>query len=239
MNSYNWVFLIISNGLLFFILKFNDDLNKKKIINFISIQQIKLYLVLASIFLVEYYLIKSTYSDIDLPSFRSFIVSLYLFFICKNYFNDIIDNKIDFLKILIIAIISSVFALLFLNIQEYLFDLANRELPINYGVYLLNYKILIGFVFYATLPAIFEEIFFRGLIFDKLKLIYSVRNSIMISSVLFFLMHLVYGTFMSFVYILPLGVFLGYLRNRFNNLLFPIVSHFFYNFVVFLYPIII
>ncbi|MFV8324493.1 CPBP family intramembrane glutamic endopeptidase [Flavobacterium sp. ZS1P14] len=238
MNSSSWFFLVMVNGLLFFILKFNDDLNRKKIINDISIQQIKLYLILASIFLIEYHFINNTYYNIYGVSVRSFIISLYIFLICKNYFNSLFICKIDLKKTLIIAIISSVFALLILNLQGYLFDLVNRKLPIENGVYLSDYKMLIGFVFYATLPAIFEEIFFRGLIFDKLKLIYSVKNSIIISSILFYLMHLVYGTFLSFLYILPLGFFLGYLRNRYNNLLYPIVSHFFYNFVVFVYPII-
>ncbi|MBK9225087.1 MAG: CPBP family intramembrane metalloprotease [Flavobacterium sp.] len=241
MNSSNW-FLVMVNALLFFILKFNDDLNRKRIINYISIQQIKLYLILASIFLIEYYFINSIYHDkyynIFGASIRSFITSLYIFLICKNYFNSLFIIKIDIKKTLIIVIISSVFALLILNLQEYLFYLVNRKLPIEYGVYLSEYYLLIGFVFYAALPAIFEEIFFRGLIFDKLKLIYSGKNSIIISSILFYLIHLVYGTFLTFLYILPLGFFLGYLRNKYNNLLYPIVSHFFYNFVVFLYPII-
>jgi membrane protease YdiL (CAAX protease family) len=238
MNSSNWVFLVLVNWLLFFILKFNDDLNRRRIINGISIQQIKLYLILTTIFLIEYYFIDNAYYAIYGSAIRSFIVSLYIFLISKNYFNSLFLSKIDFKKLLIIALISSVFALLILNVQQYLSDLVNRKLPIENGVYLSDYKILVGFVFYATLPAIFEEIFFRGLIFDRLKLIYSVKNSIIISSILFYLIHLVFGTFISFLYILPLGFFHGYLRNRYNNLFYPIVSHFFYNFVVFLYPII-
>jgi membrane protease YdiL (CAAX protease family) len=238
MNYSNWVFLVIVNWLLFFILKFNDDLHRRRIINGISIQQIKLYLVIASIFLIEYYFINNIYYNIYGASVRSLIVSLYVFLISKNYFNSLFLSKIDFKKSLIIALISSVFAFLILNLQEYLFDLVNRKLSIENGVYLSDYKILVGFVFYATLPAISEEIFFRGLIFDKLKLIYSVKNSIIISSILFYLMHLVFGTFLSFLYILPLGIFFGYLRSKYNNLLYPIISHFFYNLVVFIYPII-
>lgn len=238
MNYSNWFFLVIVNWLLFFILKFNDDLHRTRIINGISIQQLKLYLVIASIFLIEYYFINNLYYNIYGASVRSFIVSLYVFLISKNYFNSLFLGKIDFRKLLIIALISSVFALMILNFQEYLFDLVNRKLPIENGVYLSDYKVLVGFVFYAALPAIFEEIFFRGLIFDKLKLIYSTKNAIIISSILFYLIHLVYGTFLSFLYIIPLGLFLGYLRDRYNNLIYPIVSHFFYNFIIFVYPII-
>ena len=238
MSYSNWAFLVIANWLLFFILKFNDDLDRKRIINSISIQQFKLYLVIASIFLIDYYFENNGYYTIYSPACRSFIISLYIFFVCKNYFINLSMSKVDLKKILIIALVSIVFALLILNLQEYLFGLVNRKFPIDNGIYLSNYKIFIGFVFYATLPAIFEEIFFRGLIFDKLKLIYSVKNSIIISSILFYLIHLVFGSFVSFIYILPLGIFYGYLRNRYNNLLYPIVSHFFYNFVVFIYPII-
>jgi membrane protease YdiL (CAAX protease family) len=238
MDYSNWFFLLIANWLLFFILKFNDDLEHKRIINSISIQQFKLYLVIASIFLIEYYFANNGYYTIYSPACRSFIISLYIFFLSKSYFIDLSVSKIDLKKILIIAVISLVFALLILNLQEYLFDLVNRKFPTENGIYLSDYKIFIGFVFYAILPAIFEEIFFRGIIFDKLKLIYSVKNSIIISSILFYLIHLVFSSFVSFIYILPLGIFYGYLRHRYNNLFYPIVSHFFYNFVVFIYPII-
>lgn len=238
MNFSNWIFLVIANGLLFFILKFNDDIQKHKIVNFISFHQIKLYLIIALIFLVEYYFIDSAYYNIYGGSISTFIISLYIFFICKNYFNDLFLLKIDFKKTFIVALLSVVFALLMSNFQEYIFNLTNLKLPSDYGIYLSDYKILFGIIFYATLPAIFEEIFFRGLIFDKLRLIYSVKNSIIISGILFYLMHLIFGAFISILYILPLGFFLGYLRNRCNNLIYPIISHFFYNFVVFLYPII-
>jgi membrane protease YdiL (CAAX protease family) len=234
----NWIFLVIANGLLFFILKFSDDLKRHRIINFVFIHQIKLYVIFGSIFLIEYYFIDGVYYNIYGASVRSFISSLYVFLICKNYFNDLFTLKIDFKKLFVIVLVSLIFALLILNFQEYIFNLANRRLPNDYGIYLSDYKIIFGLIFYATLPAIFEEIFFRGLIFDKLKLIYSVKNSIIISSILFYLIHLVFGTFLSFLYIIPLGLFLGYLRNRYNNLIYPIVCHFFYNFIIFVYPII-
>ena len=238
MNFSNWIFLILCNGLLFFVLKFNDDLKQKKIINFISIQQIKFYLIIASIFLIEYYFIDNVYYDMYAPSVRSSIISLYIYFICKKYFNTLFKSKVDLKKIFLIVLISLVYALLIVNLQEYLFYLGNRKFDTNYGVYLLDYKILIIFIFYATLPAIFEEIFFRGLIFDKLKLIYSTNKSIIISSILFCLLHLVYGSFLLILFIFPISIFLGYLRNRYNNLFYPIVAHFIYNFVVILYPLI-
>jgi membrane protease YdiL (CAAX protease family) len=238
MNFSNWIFLIICNGLLFFILKFNDDLKQKKIIDFISIQQIKLYLIIASIFLFEYYFIDNENYSMYAPSIRSSIISLYSYFICKKYFNTLFKSKVDLKIILIIALVSLVYALLILNLQEYLFYLGNRKLLVNYGVYLLNYKILIICIFYTTLPAIFEEFFFRGLIFDKLKLIYSPNKSIIISSILFCLIHLIYGSFVLILFIFPISIFLGYIRNRYNNLFYPIVAHFIYNFVIILYPLI-
>lgn len=238
MNFSNWIFLVIANGLLFFILKFNDDIQKHRIVNFVSLHQIKLYLIIVSIFLVEYYFIDGENYNIYGASISTLIISLYVFLICKGYYRSLFIYKIDFKITFIVALVSVVFALLISNFQEYIFNLANRKLTNDYGIYLSDYKILFGLIFYATLPAVFEEIFFRGLIFDKLKLIYSVKNSIVLSSILFYLMHLIFGTFISILYVLPLGFFLGYLRNRYNNLLYPIISHFFYNFVVFLYPII-
>ena len=98
MNFSNWIFLIICNGLLFFILKFNDDLKQKKIINFISIQQIKLYLIIALIFLFEYYFIVNENYIMYAPSVRSSIISLYIYFICKKYFNTLFKSKVDLKK---------------------------------------------------------------------------------------------------------------------------------------------
>ena len=49
---------------------------------------------------------------------------------------------------------------------------------------------------------------------------------------------LVYGSFMLILFIFPVSIFLGYLRNRDNNLFYPIVAHFTYNFFVILYPLI-
>lgn len=238
MNSISWIFLILVNSLLFFILKFNDDEDKNKIVNLISIEQYKIYALFSVIFFIEYYIIKNDIYDIYGAVLRSTLFSLYILYICKEYVMDTFRPKIDIKVLFLVLFITLIIALLYLDFNDYIFNLANLKAAKLNGIYLSKYRILFGIVFFSILPAIFEEIFYRGVIYDKLKLIYSHKNVVIISSFLFFFSHLIYGNIMSIIYIFPLGLFLGMLRTKFNNLAYPIACHFFYNFIVFIYPLI-
>lgn len=238
MNLVNWIFLIVVNFLLFFILKFSDNTTKNRILNLISIEQFKIYMLFFIMFLIEYYFINNAIYYIYAEVIRSIIFSLYIYYFYKEYFVNIFKDSID-IKILILSVIVIViFALLVLNLQAYIYNLANIKLPELNGIYLSKYRLLFGLIFFSILPAIFEEIFNRGLIYEKLKLIYSDKNTVMLSSLLFYFSHLIYGSIISLIYIIPLGLFLGFLRTKYKNLVYPIVCHFFYNFIVFVYPLI-
>jgi membrane protease YdiL (CAAX protease family) len=237
-NMVNWVFLIISNFLLVFILKFNDDEEKNKIVNLISIEQFKIYALFSLFFYIEYNFI----DDYNYNSYgfiiRTTLFSLYIFIICKPRFFNLFNNKIDIKILFLTLLITIIVAFLYLKFLDYLMHLANlKSIKLN-EIYLSKYRLLFGFVFFSLLPALFEEIFYRGLIYDKLKFVYSNKNVVIISSFLFFLSHLIYGNIISIIYIFPLGLFLGILRTKFNNLVYPIACHFFYNFIVFIYPLI-
>lgn len=84
-------------------------------------------------------------------------------------------------------------------------------------------------VFLAILPPIFEELAFRGYLFSELIKISSIKVTIVITSFLFALIHL---SMISFLWIFPFGIFLGYLRWRYNTLLIPMLIHFIHNLTV-------
>ena len=83
------------------------------------------------------------------------------------------------------------------------------------------------FLVVAILPAIGEELVFRGLI--QTELMRAVRNphvSILITSVLFSAIHF---QFLGFVPRMLIGMFLGYLYFWSGNLWVPVIAHFFNN----------
>jgi membrane protease YdiL (CAAX protease family) len=78
----------------------------------------------------------------------------------------------------------------------------------------------------GIIPSIFEEIAFRGFVFKELFSIFSLKVTILITTVLFTILHL---SFISFVWIFPLGIVFGYLRARYRTLWYSIFAHFTYN----------
>jgi membrane protease YdiL (CAAX protease family) len=84
----------------------------------------------------------------------------------------------------------------------------------------------------CVLPGITEEIFFRSVIFDKLKLHYSEKNTILISSFFFVLIHFVNYPLISAGYLFLLSIILGIIRVKFKNVNYCIVFHILYNFLI-------
>lgn len=95
---------------------------------------------------------------------------------------------------------------------------------ISYKLTTQNY--LISIVSLALLPAIAEELIFRGLIFKGLKK-YSKTFSIIISAVMFSLFHM---SINQIVYPLLMGLLLGVIMYNENNIIYCMLAHFFNNF---------
>lgn len=84
----------------------------------------------------------------------------------------------------------------------------------------------------AVQPAIFEEIAFRGFLFNNLKEIAGDNSAVYISAFIFGIMHL---AFISLIWLIPIGLAFGFLRSRYNTIWYGIVGHFVYNFSITLY----
>ena len=81
----------------------------------------------------------------------------------------------------------------------------------------------------AFMPAIFEELTFRGFIMERLKKIGGRREALIIQAVMFSVLHMLPAVFIShFV----LGVVLGTLYER-NKSIYPgMIVHFLWNVIV-------
>ena len=91
----------------------------------------------------------------------------------------------------------------------------------NFGYYLFNLLII------AIIPAIGEELIFRG-IFQKffIEISKNINLSVIITAILFSAIH---GQFFGFIPRFLLGVFLGYLMIWGKSVWFPIIAHFINN----------
>ncbi|MFY7669941.1 CPBP family intramembrane glutamic endopeptidase [Tenacibaculum sp. MEBiC06402] len=113
------------------------------------------------------------------------------------------------------------------KLNEFIFP--NENLNILYDYSYLEHPFLWSILFVAILPPIFEELAFRGYLFNNLLKLISPKSTIIATAFLFALIHI---SFISIIWIFPFGLFLGYLRKRYNTLWIPMLVHFTHNFVV-------
>lgn len=101
-----------------------------------------------------------------------------------------------------------------------------------YVGYLLNTPnmYLYGIVFVALLPGLLEEFLFRGILFNHLLKLTTPRITILITAVLFAFIH--FSVF-SLLWLLPIGLVLGYFRFRYRSIFYSVFFHIFYNASVF------
>ena len=84
-------------------------------------------------------------------------------------------------------------------------------------------------IFYTVIPPIFEELAFRGFLFNQLRTIVSPSVTILATAFIFALIHF---SWISIVWIFPFGIVLGYLRHRYNTLWLGMIIHFIHNLLV-------
>ena len=102
------------------------------------------------------------------------------------------------------------------------------ENRINYE-YFSNYIGFIAFTIGATIFApIMEELFFRGIILQKVAVNIGIIRAILISAIIFALVHFRYDI----VSLLITGIILAILYLKSKKLIIPIIYHFIYNLIV-------
>jgi len=84
-------------------------------------------------------------------------------------------------------------------------------------------------IFYTVIPPIFEELAFRGFLFNQLRAFANVPVTILATAFIFALIHF---SLVSILWIFPFGIVLGYLRYKYNTLWLGMIVHFIHNFLV-------
>ncbi|MHB8208237.1 CPBP family glutamic-type intramembrane protease [Mucilaginibacter sp.] len=81
--------------------------------------------------------------------------------------------------------------------------------------------------FVAVMPALFEELGYRGFVLEKLLQIVDRKQAIFITAFLFAIMHM---SFISLFWLIPFALLLAYVRIKENTLWYGVLIHFCFNF---------
>ena len=143
-----------------------------------------------------------------------------------------IKSKVSVLNIVLCVVLAFICTFGFTNVVN-LFDAILSELGFkiqsDLPIAINNFGVCLAMLFaMAVLPAIFEELLFRGVIFNGLKN-YNKWWAIFGSAILFSLMHLnVEQTIYPFI----VGTILSFVMLKTNNIIYPMIIHFLNNAIV-------
>jgi len=93
----------------------------------------------------------------------------------------------------------------------------------------LDYPMLWTVISITLLAPIFEELAFRGYLFNHLLKVTSWQITVVATAFLFSLIHF---SMVSLLWIFPFGLVLGYMRYRYNSLWLVMLIHFIHNLIV-------
>ncbi|GAA4276800.1 CPBP family intramembrane glutamic endopeptidase [Aquimarina mytili] len=116
----------------------------------------------------------------------------------------------------------------------YTMDYINFELfeeRYNYYADYVTYpnSLLWAVLFLAIFPPVFEELAYRGFLFNQLQKVTTPSVTIILTAFIFALVHF---SVISLVWIFPFGLLLGYLRYKYATLWLGMIIHFIHNLIV-------
>lgn len=170
-------------------------------------------------------------SEYIFNSVLGFIIVLFLLFDYKNFFK-LFYIKFRLKPLIQIFLIAPIFAFVVIIILRYISSITGINSEKYYEFYLYNTSnmYLYGLLFVSILPGLLEEMLFRGLLFNYLLRFTSPKTVILITSILFSFIHF---SFFSILWLMIVGIILGYFRFRYRTLWYSILFHSLYNASVF------
>lgn len=156
------------------------------------------------------------------------ITLVFVFFDLKDFIRYIFPRKIKWKILLAIIVLSPVFSFMVTNAVNWLNQTFFEEYINGFERYYdAPNPLLYAIVFTAIFPGIFEELAFRGVIFSRGRGVFSLKQTILVSSILFTFLHL---SFLSFIWIFPFALALGWLRAKYRTTFYGMCVHFLHNF---------
>ena len=165
------------------------------------------------------------------------IIILYFIFKLRNYTSEFrveisdIFSKISFKHILLIVLANVCFSYGMLYLSNVIIHVipANSFLSFLVPLKSIHWKFvgILSFISIILVSPIAEELIFRGIFLNKLRLIVPTAFAILISSLLFASLHSFGSIFSAFIFAVCMAIL--YLKSE--NILVPILGHFLNNFI--------
>lgn len=167
--------------------------------------------------------------------------SIVLIFFMLNYSKTIVLFKIPkFNPTLMVAMVvgAAAFAFIVFHVADYLNQSLFDQTQVAYYDQFVDSPAPFFFTILSVgfFPAVFEEIACRGIMFNQLEKIAGVGSTIIVTTIIFTMLHL---SLLSILWIFPIGLLFGFLRARHNTIWYGIVGHFVYNSSIVIFEIIL
>jgi uncharacterized protein len=133
------------------------------------------------------------------------------------------------ISIALLTIIGALAFSVLINIIAEFIQISISDNDVFYNPYLFGdtpYPMLFSILFICVQPAIFEEVAFRGFMFNNLQQVTSPISAVYITSFIFGIIHL---AFIGMIWLVPIGLAFAFLRLRYNTLWYGMIGHFTYN----------
>jgi membrane protease YdiL (CAAX protease family) len=134
----------------------------------------------------------------------------------------------------VIVIASAASLTVSFTVQELNIKFFHNEINYYAAYKLYSFPTLIMIYSIALMPAVFEELSFRGIMYHYCSNFLDERLVVVVTAFLFGIMHL---SLISLVWLIPFGFFIGNLRRKYNTLWYGIVFHFTFNLVACLFDL--
>ena len=175
------------------------------------------------LFLISYSFNLLNIVHID-SSWIYFFVIIYFMFKLRNEFFTI---KLDIIEIFSNDMLKSILAIVVLNIffSYGMLYLSNSILDVSQSINLTNSFLTGGLLATIIISPISEELIFRGVFLNRLRLIVPTLFAVLISSLLFAALHSFGSIFSAFIFAICIAIL--YLKT--DNIFVPILAHFLNN----------
>lgn len=194
---------------------FNEKLKK------ITLKELLSLIII--LFLISYSFNLLNIVHID-SSWIYFFVIIYFMFKLRNEFFTI---KSDIIEIFSNDMLKSILAIVVLNIffSYGMLYLSNSILDVSQSINLTNSFLTGGLLATIIISPISEELIFRGVFLNRLRLIVPTLFAVLISSLLFAALHSFGSIFSAFIFAICIAIL--YLKT--DNIFVPILAHFLNN----------
>lgn len=194
---------------------------------------IAFYIVILAFLVINYFCYQESSSLVKEVVLESIFALIMVGFALYDYKNIIVLYKlprIKFLRLLLYLGIPFISGFVVYYGMEFINSLISEEIHNYYSDYIFYPKPMFwAILFIAIFPPIFEELGFRGFLYNQLNQLTGTRTTIILTAFIFAIVHF---SVLSILWIFPFGLFLGYLRHKYNTLWIGMIIHFIHNFIV-------